>query len=88
MISSVYNVEGLGHNLLSVGQFCDSDLEVAFTKHSCFVRELDGIDLLKGRRGTNLYTISIEDRCGPLLFACNLRPLRTKHGYGIVVCIT
>ncbi|GJS75107.1 retrovirus-related pol polyprotein from transposon TNT 1-94 [Tanacetum coccineum] len=27
MISRVYYVEGLGHNLLSVGQFCDSDLE-------------------------------------------------------------
>nr|GEX90388.1 hypothetical protein [Tanacetum cinerariifolium] len=29
-ISKVYFVEGLGHNLFSVGQFCDSDLEVAF----------------------------------------------------------
>nr|GFB27378.1 integrase, catalytic region, zinc finger, CCHC-type, peptidase aspartic, catalytic [Tanacetum cinerariifolium] len=28
-ISRVYYVEGLGHNLFSVGQFCDSDLEVA-----------------------------------------------------------
>ncbi|GJW53801.1 integrase, catalytic region, zinc finger, CCHC-type containing protein [Tanacetum coccineum] len=31
-ISWVYYVEGLGHNLFSVGQFCDSDLEVAFRK--------------------------------------------------------
>jgi hypothetical protein len=60
-ISRVYYVEGLGHNLFSVGQFCDSDLEVAFRKHTCFVRELDGVDLLKGSRGTNLYTISIDD---------------------------
>nr|GEX48504.1 hypothetical protein [Tanacetum cinerariifolium] len=29
-ISNVYFVEGLGHSLFSVGQFCDSDLEVAF----------------------------------------------------------
>nr|GFD07766.1 hypothetical protein [Tanacetum cinerariifolium] len=35
-ISRVYYVEGLGHNLFSVGQFCDSDLEVAFRKHTCF----------------------------------------------------
>nr|GFD16253.1 integrase, catalytic region, zinc finger, CCHC-type, peptidase aspartic, catalytic [Tanacetum cinerariifolium] len=28
-ISRVYYVEGLGHNLFSVGQFCVSDLEVA-----------------------------------------------------------
>ncbi|GJV89078.1 hypothetical protein Tco_1533016 [Tanacetum coccineum] len=27
VISRVYYVEGLGHNLFSVGQFCDSDLE-------------------------------------------------------------
>ncbi|GJR35196.1 retrovirus-related pol polyprotein from transposon TNT 1-94 [Tanacetum coccineum] len=37
------------------------DLEVAFRKHSCFVRDMNGVDLLKGSRGTNLYTISIED---------------------------
>ncbi|GJT43421.1 hypothetical protein Tco_0952136 [Tanacetum coccineum] len=29
-ILRVYYVEGLGHNLFSVGQFCDSNLEVAF----------------------------------------------------------
>ncbi|GJW89966.1 hypothetical protein Tco_0167519 [Tanacetum coccineum] len=29
-ISRVYYVEGLGHNLFSVGQFCDLNLEVAF----------------------------------------------------------
>ncbi|GKF06779.1 hypothetical protein Tco_0037447 [Tanacetum coccineum] len=28
VISRVYYVEGLGHNLFSVGQFCDSDLEL------------------------------------------------------------
>ncbi|GJV26919.1 retrovirus-related pol polyprotein from transposon TNT 1-94 [Tanacetum coccineum] len=61
VISRVYYVEGLGHNLFSVGQFCDSDLEVAFRKHTCFVRDLEGVDLIKGSRGTNLYTISVED---------------------------
>ncbi|GJY24290.1 retrovirus-related pol polyprotein from transposon TNT 1-94 [Tanacetum coccineum] len=60
-ISQVYYVEGLGHNLFSVGQFCDSDLEVAFCKHTCFVRNLEGVDLLSGSRGTNLYTISLGD---------------------------
>ncbi|GJU54909.1 retrovirus-related pol polyprotein from transposon TNT 1-94 [Tanacetum coccineum] len=35
VISRVYYVEGLGHNLFLVSQFCDSDLEVAFRKHSC-----------------------------------------------------
>ncbi|GJQ90194.1 retrovirus-related pol polyprotein from transposon TNT 1-94 [Tanacetum coccineum] len=32
-ILRVYYVEGLGHNLFSVGQFCDSNLEVAFSRH-------------------------------------------------------
>ncbi|GJZ12462.1 hypothetical protein Tco_0547692 [Tanacetum coccineum] len=41
VIFKVYYVEGLGHNLFSVGQFCDSDLEVAFMKHSCYVRDTD-----------------------------------------------
>ncbi|GJX54309.1 retrovirus-related pol polyprotein from transposon TNT 1-94 [Tanacetum coccineum] len=38
---NVYYVEGLGHNLLSMGQFCDSDLEVAFSKYTCYVRDLE-----------------------------------------------
>ncbi|GJW68548.1 reverse transcriptase domain-containing protein [Tanacetum coccineum] len=46
IISRVYYVEGLGHNLFSVGQFCDADLEVAFQKNTCFIRNLEGVDLL------------------------------------------
>nr|GEW94669.1 retrovirus-related Pol polyprotein from transposon TNT 1-94 [Tanacetum cinerariifolium] len=61
VISRVYYVEGIGHNLFSVGQFCDSDREVAFRKHSCYVRDIDGVELIKGSRESNLYTISIED---------------------------
>ncbi|GJY81874.1 hypothetical protein Tco_0494625 [Tanacetum coccineum] len=45
-ISRVYYVEGLGHNLFSIGQFCDMDLEVAFQKNTCFIRNLEGVDLL------------------------------------------
>nr|GFC92679.1 integrase, catalytic region, zinc finger, CCHC-type, peptidase aspartic, catalytic [Tanacetum cinerariifolium] len=36
-IKKVYYVEVLGHNLFSVGQFCDKGLEVAFRKSTCFV---------------------------------------------------
>nr|GEX66206.1 retrovirus-related Pol polyprotein from transposon TNT 1-94 [Tanacetum cinerariifolium] len=61
VISRVYYVEGLGHNLFSVGQLCDSNLEVTFRKHSCYVRDTDGVDLIKGSRGSDLYTISVED---------------------------
>nr|GEW53348.1 hypothetical protein [Tanacetum cinerariifolium] len=51
VISRLYYVEGLGHNLFSVRQFCDSDLEVAFRKHSSYVRDTDGVELIKGSRG-------------------------------------
>nr|GFA16169.1 retrovirus-related Pol polyprotein from transposon TNT 1-94 [Tanacetum cinerariifolium] len=60
LITRVYFVEGLGHNLFSVGQFCDSDLEVSFRRNACFVRNLEGVDLLKGDRSTNLYTINLH----------------------------
>nr|GFA76706.1 integrase, catalytic region, zinc finger, CCHC-type, peptidase aspartic, catalytic [Tanacetum cinerariifolium] len=50
LITRVYFVEGLGHNLFSIGEFCDSDLEVALRRNACFVRNLEGVDLLKGDR--------------------------------------
>nr|GEW86911.1 retrovirus-related Pol polyprotein from transposon TNT 1-94 [Tanacetum cinerariifolium] len=56
-----HHVKGLAHNLFSVGQFCDLYLEVAFRKHTCFVRNLEGVDLLVGSRGTNMYSLSIGD---------------------------
>nr|GFB06760.1 integrase, catalytic region, zinc finger, CCHC-type, peptidase aspartic, catalytic [Tanacetum cinerariifolium] len=61
LITRVYFVEGLGHNLFSVGQFYDSDLEVEFRRDACFVRKLEGVDLLKGVRSTNLYTINLHE---------------------------
>nr|GEY25355.1 integrase, catalytic region, zinc finger, CCHC-type, peptidase aspartic, catalytic [Tanacetum cinerariifolium] len=59
MINRVYYVEGLNHNLFSVGQFCDADLEVAFRKSTCFVRDLQGNDLLVGSNpSTNVQSTS------------------------------
>nr|GEW42669.1 retrovirus-related Pol polyprotein from transposon TNT 1-94 [Tanacetum cinerariifolium] len=60
-ISRFYFVDGLRHNLFSVGQICDSDLEVAFRQHTCFIRNLKGVDLLSGSYGNNLYTLSLGD---------------------------
>ncbi|GJV41266.1 retrovirus-related pol polyprotein from transposon TNT 1-94 [Tanacetum coccineum] len=60
-INRVYYVEGLNHNLFSVGQFCDADLEVAFRKSTCFVKDLQGNNLLTGNRGSDLYTISFQE---------------------------
>ncbi|GJX84976.1 gag-pol polyprotein [Tanacetum coccineum] len=74
-IKRVYYVEGLNHNLFLVGQFCDANLEVAFSKSTCFVRDLQGNDLLSGTRGFDLYIISSSkgrlnllhmDLCGPM----------------------
>ncbi|GJX43779.1 retrovirus-related pol polyprotein from transposon TNT 1-94 [Tanacetum coccineum] len=42
VISKVYYVEGLGHNLF-------------------YVRDTDGVELIKGSRGSNLYTNSVKD---------------------------
>nr|GFA73513.1 integrase, catalytic region, zinc finger, CCHC-type, peptidase aspartic, catalytic [Tanacetum cinerariifolium] len=61
IISRVYYVEGLSHNLFSVGQFCDGGLKVAFRQHTCHIRNMDKVDLLQGSRTTNLYSISLND---------------------------
>nr|GEY52570.1 integrase, catalytic region, zinc finger, CCHC-type, peptidase aspartic, catalytic [Tanacetum cinerariifolium] len=60
-INMVYYVEGLNHNLFLVGQFCDADLEVAFRKSTCFVRDLQGYNLLTGNHGFDLYRISLQE---------------------------
>ncbi|GJS79742.1 retrovirus-related pol polyprotein from transposon TNT 1-94 [Tanacetum coccineum] len=64
-IKRVYYVEGLNRKLFSVGQFCDVDLEVAFWKSTCYVRDLKGNDLLIGSRGTDLYSIPLQDTTSP-----------------------
>ncbi|GJX00272.1 retrovirus-related pol polyprotein from transposon TNT 1-94 [Tanacetum coccineum] len=70
--------EGLGHNLFSVGQLCDSDLEVAFWKNTCFIQNLDGVDPLLGSRDTNLYTISLDDMLKTSLICLLSKALKTK----------
>nr|GFA32844.1 uncharacterized mitochondrial protein AtMg00810-like [Tanacetum cinerariifolium] len=69
---------GLGHNLFSVGQFCDSDLEVAFRKHTCFVRNLEGDDLLSGSWKPNLYTLSMGDMMASSLICLLSKASKTK----------
>nr|GEV14395.1 retrovirus-related Pol polyprotein from transposon TNT 1-94 [Tanacetum cinerariifolium] len=61
IINMVYYIEGLNDNLFLVGQFCDADLEVAFWKSTCFVRDLQGNNLLIDNCGFNLYTISLQE---------------------------
>ncbi|GKB64787.1 hypothetical protein Tco_0920973 [Tanacetum coccineum] len=72
-VSSVYYIERLNHNLFSIGQFCNANLEVALRKSTCYVDALKGNDLLTGSRGTNLYLITLQERTSP-----NLICLMTK----------
>nr|GEX65445.1 hypothetical protein [Tanacetum cinerariifolium] len=82
-IIRVYFVKGLGHNLFSVGQFCDADLEVAFRRNTCFIRDLDGVDLLKGNLSTNLYTINLYDMASASPICLMARATPTKSCIGI-----
>nr|GEW42276.1 hypothetical protein [Tanacetum cinerariifolium] len=78
LLGRVYFVEGLGHNLFSVGQFCDSDLEVAFRRNACFVRNLKSVDLLSGNRTTNLYTINLHEMASASSICLTARTSSTK----------
>nr|GEY12406.1 hypothetical protein [Tanacetum cinerariifolium] len=76
--SRVYYMKGLGHNLFPVGHLCDLDIEVAFRKHTCFVRNLEGVDLLLGSWETNLYTLSVEDMMTSSLICLLSKASKTK----------
>nr|GEU62860.1 retrovirus-related Pol polyprotein from transposon TNT 1-94 [Tanacetum cinerariifolium] len=77
-ISRVYYIEGLGHNLLSVRQFCNSALEVSFRQHTCFIRNLDGVNLLSESQGNNLYTMSLGDMMASSPICILLKASKTK----------
>ncbi|GJY18356.1 retrovirus-related pol polyprotein from transposon TNT 1-94, partial [Tanacetum coccineum] len=77
-IFHVYYVEGLGHNLFSVGQFYDGDLEVAFRSNTCYVWNLEGDDLLTSSRDSNIYTISISEMAASSLVCLMSRATSTK----------
>nr|GEW79304.1 retrotransposon protein, putative, unclassified [Tanacetum cinerariifolium] len=59
-------------------QFCDSDLEVAFRRNVCFVRNLEGVDLLSGNYTTNLYTINLHDMASASPICLMARASSTK----------
>ncbi|GJY54075.1 retrovirus-related pol polyprotein from transposon TNT 1-94 [Tanacetum coccineum] len=85
-ISRVYYIERLGHNLIFVGQFCDVDLKVAFWKNTCFIHNLEGVDLLSGSRDTNLYTISLDDMLKTSLIFLQSKESKLRAGYGTIAC--
>ena len=85
-IKRVAYVEGLGHNLFSVGQFCDNNFQVLFRRH-----------VVKFRRKMELMFLPVQEMiiCLLLISILFLRHHQTfvffqKHrhnnlGYGIVV---
>ncbi|GKA64041.1 retrovirus-related pol polyprotein from transposon TNT 1-94, partial [Tanacetum coccineum] len=83
--SGVYYVEGLRHNLFSIGQFCNADLKVAFRKNTCFIRNLEGLDLLSGTRDINLYIISLDDMLKTSLIRIYQKLQRLRVGYGTII---
>ncbi|GKE53086.1 retrovirus-related pol polyprotein from transposon TNT 1-94 [Tanacetum coccineum] len=64
--------------IMGYGQFCDKDLELAFWKNTCFIRNLEGVDLLSGSRDTNLYIISLDDMLKTSLIYLLSKASKTK----------
>ncbi|GJZ23719.1 retrovirus-related pol polyprotein from transposon TNT 1-94 [Tanacetum coccineum] len=60
------------------GQFFDVDLEVAFQKNTCFIQNLEGVDLLSGSQDINLYTISLDDMLKSSPICLLSKALKTK----------
>nr|GEX01735.1 integrase, catalytic region, zinc finger, CCHC-type, peptidase aspartic, catalytic [Tanacetum cinerariifolium] len=64
--------------ILGFGQFYDLDLEVAFRRNACFVRNLEGVDLLKRDHSTNLYTINLHEMASTSPICLMARASSTK----------
>nr|GEU35362.1 retrovirus-related Pol polyprotein from transposon TNT 1-94 [Tanacetum cinerariifolium] len=60
------------------GTVCDSKHEVAFRQHTCFIRNLEGVDLLTGSQGNNLYTLSLGDMMASLPICLVSKASKTK----------
>ncbi|GJZ54219.1 hypothetical protein Tco_0609104, partial [Tanacetum coccineum] len=79
-ISRVYYIEGLGHNLFSVGQFCDSNLEVAFRHHTCFIRNLEGVDLLTDLEEIISRNSLVQEAVATACYTQNRSIIRLRNG--------
>jgi hypothetical protein len=60
IINHVYYVDKLTHNLVSISQLSDSDLEITFDKKTCKIKDAFGKLLLSGYREENIYKIEIN----------------------------
>ncbi|GKE46175.1 retrovirus-related pol polyprotein from transposon TNT 1-94 [Tanacetum coccineum] len=53
-------------------------LKLPFEKNTCFIRNLEGVDLLSGSRDTNLYIISLDDMLKSSLICLLSKASKTK----------
>ncbi|GKC14106.1 retrovirus-related pol polyprotein from transposon TNT 1-94 [Tanacetum coccineum] len=60
ILTNVEHVSGLAFNLISIGQLCDDDCVVSFTKLDCDISK-NGKLLPKGHRRNSLYTCKLGD---------------------------
>ncbi|GJV27745.1 retrovirus-related pol polyprotein from transposon TNT 1-94 [Tanacetum coccineum] len=60
IITNVEHASGLAFNLISVGQLCNDDCVVRFTKVDCTISK-NGKTLAKGHRSNGLYTCKLGD---------------------------
>nr|GEV44585.1 copia protein [Tanacetum cinerariifolium] len=63
-------------NLKLLCNFVERFLEVAFRKSTCYVKDLQGNDLLTGNHGYDLYTISLQETTSstPICFMAKASP--------------
>ncbi|GKA05030.1 retrovirus-related pol polyprotein from transposon TNT 1-94 [Tanacetum coccineum] len=82
-ICHVYYVEGLGHNLFLVGQFCDIDLEnrsIVHTRHNKTPYEL-----IRGRKPNIQYFYVFGSLCYPTNDRDDLGKMKPKADIGIFI---
>ncbi|GJS96498.1 retrovirus-related pol polyprotein from transposon TNT 1-94 [Tanacetum coccineum] len=62
--------------ILGYEDLVQGNITVAFQKSTCFVRDLQGNDLITGNRGSNLYTISLQETTSstPICFMAKASP--------------
>ncbi|GJS43387.1 retrovirus-related pol polyprotein from transposon TNT 1-94 [Tanacetum coccineum] len=82
----VYDSDGSAEKFLGTVRFGNDhiaailgyDLEVAFRRNTCIVRNFKGVDLLKGNCTTNLYTINIHEMASTSPICLMARATSTK----------
>ncbi|GJS30641.1 retrovirus-related pol polyprotein from transposon TNT 1-94 [Tanacetum coccineum] len=61
IIDEVFSKVDLDITYSPLGNSMIRTLKLLFVQHICFIRNLEGVDLLTGSRGNNLYTRSLRD---------------------------